>query len=255
MPVVLYYLQSKLVYQPTAELQGVPRDAGLTYRDVWMETSDGVKLHGWYVPAEDARATVLFCHGNAGNISHRLDTLAQWNRLGADVLIFDYRGYGQSEGKCSEDGTHRDATAAWEYLTGRCGLSPGRIIIHGRSLGGSVAAHLAARMTPAGLIVESSFTSIPDLGAQKFFFLPARWLCRFGYDTVAAVQKARCPVMVIHSRGDDLIPFEHGRKIYESAPGPKRLVEISGGHNEGPWVSEPKYARALEAFAVTCIGC
>lgn len=256
--VLLYFLQSKLVYHPTAELEAAPGDVGLSYKDVRLAAPDGSKLHGWYVPADNATAAVLFCHGNAGNISHRLQTLSQWNRLGASVLIFDYRGYGQSEGKCCEQGTYEDAAAAWQYLVDQCGFSPRQIIIHGRSLGGSVAANLAADLDdgrkPAGLIVESSLTSAADLGAEKFFFLPVRWLCRFGYDTVTAVGRAGCPVLVIHSREDDLIPFRHGRKIFDAASNPKRFVEISGGHNNGPWVSQPKYGRALEKFLETCTG-
>jgi len=247
--VLLYFFQSKFVYHPLAEIRNTPTDYGMKFEDVQLTTSDGLSLHGWYVPAADSRGVVLFCHGNAGNISHRLDSLFLWRGLGMDVLIFDYRGYGKSQGKPSEQGTHLDARAAWDYLVNQRQVPPGRIIIYGRSLGGAMAAPLAAEVHPRALILESTFTSIPDLGSDLYWFLPVRWLARFQYNTLEAVPKVRCPLLVVHSREDNLIPFSHGKRLFEAATAPKTFHAMRGGHNEG-WIlsMHEGYRDALKRF-------
>jgi hypothetical protein len=221
---------------------------------VALVTADGLKLHAWHVPAKDAAGTVLFCHGNAGNVSHRIETIAVLHKLGMNVLVFDYRGYGKSEGRPTEEGTYRDAEAAWAYLVETRGEKPQRIVIHGRSLGGSVAAHLAMDRTAAGLIVESSFYDITELGAELFRWLPVRWLSRMKYKTAEYVKGARCPVLVIHSREDDMIALHHGQKIFDAAPQPKRLLEIHGGHNSAFLDSSDIYNPALRQFFAEVLG-
>lgn len=165
-----------------------------------------------------------------------------------NVLMFDYRGYGRSEGSPDEKGTYLDAEAAWRYLVEQRRERAGQIVIHGRSLGGAVAAHLAGDHTPAALVLESTFSSIPDLAARLYWWLPVRWLSKFHYRTAERVAAIQCPVLVIHSRDDDLIPFEHGRHIFEAAPQPKRFLEIRGSHNSAFLDSESTYAPALRAF-------
>ena len=176
---MLYLLQERMVFlphMPGRSLDATPETAGLAYEDAWIETEDGERLHGWFVPADNARGTLLFFHGNAGNISHRLESLMIFNRLGLDVLIVDYRGYGQSSGKASEEGTYRDARAAWNYLLSERQVPAGRIVIFGRSLGGAVGAWLASQpdVEPAGIVIESTFSSGLDMGKRLYPVLPVR---------------------------------------------------------------------------------
>jgi len=245
---MLLLLQSRLVFFPTRAIDATPDRAGLAYEDVWLQTEDGLRLHAWWVPAEPARGTVLFFHGNAGNISHRLPSLQTFHRLGFNTLIFDYRGYGQSEGRPSERGTYLDAEAAWRHLVQDRGIGPDRVVLFGRSLGGAVAAGLAERHTPAALILESTFTSVPALAAEMYPFLPVRWLARIRYDTLDRLSRIDAPVLVVHSRGDDLIPFRHGQQLWEAARGPKEFLEISGSHNDGFWTSGTRYEQGVGGF-------
>ncbi len=195
---ILTGCQSHFVYFPTEELDGSPEDFGMDYEDVYLETEDGLKLHSWFVPAKDARATVLISHGNAGNVSHRLFTLHMFNRMGLNSLIFDYRGYGQSEGKPSEEGTYLDAKAAWEYLTEQRLIPSEQIVLFGRSLGSAVAAHQATEDKPAALIVDSAFSSLPDMAADIYWFLPgARFFCRFDYGLSKPIDISRANVYCI----------------------------------------------------------
>ncbi|WP_405226748.1 alpha/beta hydrolase [Lentisalinibacter sediminis] len=254
---LVYAMQGRLLYLPNLpgrELDATPADIGLAYEDVQLTADDGVKLHGWFVPAADsARGTLLFFHGNAGNISHRLESISQFHGLGLDVLIIDYRGYGQSEGSPSERGTYRDAEAAWQYLTEERGVAPSRMVVFGRSVGGAVGAWLAANREAGALIVESSFSSLPALAGELYWFLPVRWLSRFRYPTAEYVAAADCPVLVIHSREDDIVPFHHGRAIYESAGEPRRFLELSGPHNGAHVLSEERYLDGLREFLATAL--
>jgi fermentation-respiration switch protein FrsA (DUF1100 family) len=246
--IILWLFQSRLVYFPRTEIESTPDKAGLEFESIEFQAADGVTLAGWYVPSDDSDDVLLFCHGNAGNISHRMESIRVFHRLGLSVFIFDYRGYGQSEGRPGEEGTYLDAAAAWDYLVGERSVDPGRIIIFGRSLGGAVAAWLAKERSPRGLILESSFTSIPDMGAETYPFFPVRLLSRFGYNTREYVGEARCPVLIVHSRDDDLVPFHHGREIFEAANEPREFLEIEGSHNDGFLVSGEKYQEGLGRF-------
>jgi fermentation-respiration switch protein FrsA (DUF1100 family) len=248
---ILFFFQSQLLYLPNVPSRDVvvtPDDAGLAYEAVTITTEDGVTLDGWFVPARPARGLLLFFHGNAGNISHRLDSLKIFNELGLNTLIFDYRGYGRSEGAPSEEGTYRDAEAAWRFVTQGRNIPPREVILFGRSLGAAIAAHLATRHTPGGLIIESAFTSVPDLAAELYPFLPARWLTRFRYSTQADLVSVLCPLLVVHSRDDEIIPFAHGQRLFAVANEPKRLLELRGGHNDGFLVSRQTYVDGLHTF-------
>ncbi|MGE5238946.1 MAG: alpha/beta hydrolase, partial [Chloroflexota bacterium] len=238
---VAYFTQGRMLYYPTRELEATPADIGLGFEEVTVRTRDGVALSTWYVPSRTERGIVVFCHGNAGNISHRLDSIRIFHDLGMSVLIFDYRGYGKSEGSPTEQGTYLDAEAVWEYLVNLKGILPGKIVIFGRSLGGAVAAHLAATREAAALIVESGFTSVPDLGARHFPYLPVRLISRFGYRTIEKVQRTDIPKLFIHSPQDEIVPYSQGLELFARAAEPKEFLEITGGHNDGFLVSGERY--------------
>ncbi len=238
---VLLFLQSRFLYRPTRDIAFTPEDRGLDFEDVMFRTQDDLTLNGWYIAASDAPLTILFCHGNAGNIMHRIDTIDLFHRLGLNCFVFDYRGYGRSEGRPTEVGTYRDARAAYDWLTQVKGVLAERVILFGRSLGGSIAAYLARQVDARAVVVESAFTSYPDIGAKMYPYMPVRLFARFQYNTRAHLARARCPVLVMHSREDRLIPFEFGRRLYEAAPEPKRFVEIRGGHSDGFMTSGDLY--------------
>jgi fermentation-respiration switch protein FrsA (DUF1100 family) len=253
--VVLYLFQGSMVYLanlPGRALDASPADIGLEYEDVHIDTADGERLHGWYVPAGEARGVLLFFHGNAGNISHRLESILIFNRLGLDVLIVDYRGYGQSTGSPTEQGTYRDARAAWDYLVETREKAPADIVVFGRSLGGAVGAWLAAGLKadeqPAAVIIESSFSSGADMARRLYPVYPARLLTRLQYPVVEYASRLQCPVLVVHSRDDEIIPFAMGQAIYAVAPEPKEFIELRGDHNAGFWISRQEYAAGLAAF-------
>ncbi|HLD63367.1 MAG TPA: alpha/beta hydrolase, partial [Candidatus Peribacteraceae bacterium] len=241
---------SRLVFYPEVdrEVAATPALAGLQYEDIHLKTVDGIGLHGWYIPAAQPRGTVLFLHGNAGNISHRLDSIEMFHRLGYSTLIFDYRGYGNSGGKPTEQGTYRDAEAAWRYLTEQRHIPSCRIVLFGESLGGAVAAWLAAREKPAALVIASGFTSVPDLGQQLYPYLPVRWLARIRYDTREYLRAVTAPVLIAHSPEDDIIPFEHGRALFAAANPPKQFLELAGGHNDGFIFMRESWVRVLGDF-------
>lgn len=236
------------IYYPQSFLEANPLDLGLKYQEVYFTASDGVRLHGWWIPAEPTRATLIFCHGNAGNISHRLDSIRVFNSLGLNVIIFDYRGYGKSSGKPSETGTYLDAEAAYDCVSERFQVPPDKIVIFGRSLGGAVAVQLAREREAAALICEASFTSMRDLAKTLYPYLPVGTLVFDEYDSISKVGNIKIPKLFIHSSTDDLVPFEQGRKLYEAAASPKEFLEIRGSHGEGFLESEKEYREGLNAF-------
>ena len=254
--IAVFLFQSRLVYFPNIgrELSATPQDAGLEYEEVRLNTGDGESLHAWFVPAPQSRGTVLLFHGNAGNISHRLEYLSMLHRLGYSSFIFDYRGYGRSSGSPSEQGTYRDAEAAWHYLTVTRKIEPRRIALLGESLGGAVAAWLASRQQPGALVLASVFTSVPEMAAEVYPFLPVRLLSRFDYNTRACLEKVEVPVLVAHSREDDIISYRHGRALFDAARGPKSFLEMRGGHNDGFLFSRETWAGALGAFLDRYVG-
>jgi len=250
---LLYIFQSSFVYYPERTLMGDPSRIGLEYETVYFEASDGVKLSGWFIPNENDRGVILFCHGNAGNISHRLDSIDIFHRLGLEVFIFDYRGYGQSEGNPSEQGTYRDAEAAWRYLIEQRQVNPNEIIIFGRSLGGGVASWLARGYQPGALILESTFLSLPDIAATIYPYFPIRLLLRFEYDTGEHLRSVNCPVLIVHSRDDEIMPFTQGWQLFEIAKEPKEFLEISGTHNGGFITSGKYYESGMNEFIMRFI--
>jgi len=247
---LVFLFQSRLVYYPEIgrEVAVTPQAYGLGFEPASIRTGDGETLQAWWVPAEDARGTVLFFHGNAGNISHRLDYLQMFHRLRYSTLIVDYRGYGASTGSPSEEGTYRDAEAAWDYLRNARDVRAQHLVVAGESLGGAVATWLSARIGPRAVLLFSTFTSATDLGAEIYWFLPVRLISRLGYDNLANLKRIGSPVFVAHSRDDDIVPFAHGRKLFDAAGSPKGFLEMRGGHNEGFVFARKEWVAELAAF-------
>lgn len=255
--IALYLFQERMIFLrgvPGRDLEATPRLLGLDYRDVRLETADNVALHGWYVPADERRGVLLFLHGNAGNISHRLDSIAIFNSLGLDVLIIDYRGYGRSQGKPSEQGVYLDAEAAWRYLVEDRSEDPATILVFGRSMGGAIAAWLSSRHEAAGLIIESCFTSALDMAQQLYPFMPVRLLARIRFPAAEFVARSRNPVLVVHSSHDEIIPFAMGQSLFATAPEPKRFLAISGDHNSGFLIDRDRYHAGLAGFISESLG-
>lgn len=245
--IAAYLFQSRLVFFPDRTMTGDPGDIGLAFEDVWMK-SGGRRVHGWFVPAVSPRATLLFCHGNAGNISHRLDSIKVFHDLQLSVLIFDYQGYGRSAGKPGEAATYRDARAAWDHLTEERGLRPDEIVLFGRSLGGAVAIELATVTDPMAVIVESCFTSAVDLGTKVYPWLPIRLVARIKYNSLRRVEDIDVPKLFIHSIDDEVVPFGMGKRLYARAQKPKQFLKIRGGHQDGFLVSSRLYTETIAGF-------
>jgi len=253
-----FAFQDQLLFQPSSRLRATPDDAGMDHETVRLNTDDGETLHGWWIPGPDVsretgpeestKQTLLFFHGNAGNISGRLESVQQFLRLGLNVLIVDYRGYGQSTGTPSEAGLYRDAEACWQYLTETQGVAPQKIVVFGRSMGGGPATWIASRKRPGAVILESVFTTVPDVAAHHYPFLPVSTLATNQFDNASRVGTIDAPLLSIHSRDDRVVPFELGRDVYEAAAAPKQFLEIEGGHNDGFLVSSEKYLRTIDDF-------
>jgi fermentation-respiration switch protein FrsA (DUF1100 family) len=240
-------IEDYFIYAPRKPLITTPAEHGFNYESVQLYTSDGIRLHGWFLPKDNARATVLLCHGNAGNVSYQFDQIELFRKLNLSVLTFDYRGFGQSDGKPCEDGLYRDGDAAWRYLVETKHIAPEHIIIFGHSLGGSVAAWLGKEVCAGAMILQSTFTTMKQIAKCVYPYFPLRKLMRSRYDTLANVSQAKSPVLVIHSPDDEVIPFKHGKDIFEAAKPPKEFLQICYGHNDGARRS-PNYVEGVKAF-------
>lgn len=239
--VYLYFNQSKYVYFPTRNIVTTPSDSGLVHEDLVFETSDGIKISAWYIHAENPKATFLFFHGNAGNISYRIDLIEMFYNLNISTFIIDYRGYGKSEGSPTEKGTYLDSEAAWNYLINKKNIDPSSIVIYGKSLGGPIAARLAEKNNPAALILDSTFISIKDIAIKLYPFLPVKKIFKFEYNTVSYLKSVNCPVFIIHSIDDSYIPFFHAEKLFDTVDDKKELIEIRGDHNTSFVISKQIY--------------
>ena len=246
--VLITALQTRLIYFPSREYEAYPPDVGLAFDDLTLHTSDGVNIAAWYIPHDRPMGSVIFFHGNAGNMADRLHSIKVLHDMGLNILIIDYRGYGRSEGKPSETGTYEDAEAAWRYLTETKGEAPNRVVLFGRSLGGAIAIELATRHQAAALVVESTFTSLRDIGRLHYRFLPVGLILTYRYESLAKVPRITCPKLFFHGRDDTLIPLENGRRLFEAAAEPKEFVETPGEHNEGGFTYSPEFGRRLEEF-------
>jgi len=244
----LFLYQDRMIFFPEKGLRLSPRALHLHYEDVLLDTIDGEKVFGWFVPAEKRRATLLFFHGNAGNIADRLDSIQIFYNLGLDVLILDYPGYGKSTGEPSEEGSYHAADASWKYLIEERKVPPSQLILFGRSLGGGVASFLGAKEKPAGIILESTFTSLPARAQELYPFFPVKIFAQTHYDNLSRLGQFNAPILIAHAKEDSLIPFHHGEELYEKASEPKSFLEMRGDHNDGPFVTGQAYIDGLQRF-------
>lgn len=244
------WFEHSRVYHPSRRLDASAAELGRPFEDVFFTTNDGIKLNGWFFPASaDAshrEIAILNCHGNGGNISHRLGLYRALLDLGANVFSFDYRGYGLSEGKPGEEGTYRDAQAAYQWLRQK-GFAGKNIVIYGESLGGAIATELCLREETGGLILQSTFTSLPEIGAELYPWLPVRLVGRIRYDTRSKLPRLRIPVLVMHSREDGLIGFRHSEQNLAAANEPKFFCELRGGHSDEAWTA-PGFEETIGKF-------
>ncbi|MCE5269647.1 MAG: alpha/beta hydrolase [Planctomycetaceae bacterium] len=240
-------VERSLIFAPSRYPEGDWKPRDLKFEDAWFNATDGTRLHGWYVPHEQPRAVILFCHGNAGNVALWADEARiLHDRLRVSVLLFDYRGFGRSEGKPSEEGVLADARAARRWLAGRTNIAEKNIVLMGRSLGGAVAVDLAANDGARGLVLESTFTSLPDVAKTMFPLLPVRALMQTRLNSVAKIANYHGPLLQSHGTADRLIPYQIGCRLFDAANQPKRFVPIPGGDHNDP--QTPEYYEAIVAF-------
>jgi hypothetical protein len=245
---MLYFMQRRLVFCPTKEIFATPLNFEIPFEDIYLETSDGVKINAWFIPADNAEYTALFCHGNGGCLAHRVETIELYHKLGINFFVFDYRGYGLSNGKPTENGLYLDTEAAWQFLVGEKQIPPDKIALIGRSLGGAVAARLAAKKQPRRLICESSFVSIPEAGRDLYPCFPARLLSRYSFPTGDFLKQVKCPALIIQSRDDKVVKFSHGQKLFALANEPKTFLELTGAHDDCYFDCRDQYAAAVKRF-------
>ncbi len=242
-------VEKRYVFFPTSEIEMTPADVGLDYEDVFFPTTNGNLLHGWYVPGS-GNGTWLWFHGNGGNVGHRVTELALIHqRMGVDLLIFDYQGYGRSQGRPSEVGTYQDARAALDYLQQHHGQNPGPVVYYGHSLGTAIAVELAVEHPPVGLVLVSPFTSVSDMSGRAFPWLPVSWLLKDKYNSLGRIPNVRSPLLILHGTEDELVPVAHGEKLFQAAAEPKSFQALpQTGHNDTFQAGGEAYWSAIEAF-------
>lgn len=242
------WLERRSLFFPIGMIVTTPADRGLAFDDVAFPSEDGTRLTGWWIPAASpARATLLFFHGNGGNISHRIDKTRFLRMLGLHVLLVDYRGYGHSQGRPSEDGLYRDARASLDYLAKERGIPESSVVVYGESLGGAVAARLASERAVKGLVIECSFSSMRDMARKYYPWVPG-WVVLNRFDALSAVRSAVCPKLFIASVDDEIVPYALGEKLFAAAREPKRFVQLRGSHNTAFLDSFQLWSAGLQAF-------
>lgn len=227
-------LENHFLFFPEKHIYATPAALNLEYREVLFPAEDGTEIHGWYLPGDPGKPLVLFCHGNAGNISHRLDNLKLLRKLGLSIFIFDYRGYGKSQGTTSEEGTYSDVRGALRYLKQQ-GWSRKQIIYFGRSMGAGVILQLALEEPPAALVLESPFTSVAAMGRYHYPVIShlAGWVIQARYDNLQKIEKLKTPLLIFHGDRDNIVPPEMAEQLYEKAPQPKKMIMLpAAGHND-----------------------
>ena len=246
---LLLLFETRFIYFPSRGYDATPSGLGLAHEDVWLTTEDGVRIHGWYLPVPGARWVTLVSHGNAGNISHRLDrALLLQARLRSSVFLYDYRGYGASEGSPDEAGTYRDARAAYRYLAEQKQVKADELVLFGESLGSAVSLELALSRPAAALVLEAPFTSVRDM-ARTTIFAPFAPFVRTRYESLARISRLRMPLLVVQGDRDEIVPPVQGRRLFDAAPEPKRYFAIPGaGHNDTYLVGGEAYWRTIADF-------
>jgi len=242
------FLEQKSLYHPFKEIPQTPTNLGIAYEEINFKTDDGKLLNGWFVPAKDVKVTVLYCHGNAGNIYHRLHKVKFFHEMGVNFFIFDYRGYGKSTGNPSEKGLYKDAQAAYDYIISRSDVDRNKIVVYGKSLGGPVAADLCLHRNASALILEGSFASVALRAQQLYPFLPMKLLITQKYDAMFKVKDIHIPKFIAHGRKDEVISFRHGEILFGVAAEPKQFLPFDGGHNDDVYVTSVAYRENLQKF-------
>lgn len=242
--------ESLFVFQPSPwEDRNWAQLSGLLLEEVWIPVDEVVTVFGWFIDAGPNRPVLLWCHGNAGNVSHRLENIRRLSQRGISVLIFDYRGYGRSTGMPSEVGLYQDALASYDYLIHHRRISPERLILFGRSLGAAVAGEVAVQRPSAGLIVEGAFPSIQAMSDHHYFGLPARWVMDLDFNLAQKVRALHVPLLVIHGEQDSIVPIPLGKQVFDAAHEPKQWYAVSGAeHNDVPFVGGESYFREIDTF-------
>ncbi|MFH1593209.1 MAG: alpha/beta hydrolase [Candidatus Omnitrophota bacterium] len=241
------YVERSNIYFPMRAINTTPDAARLQYEEIYFVTSDNIKLHSWFIPGDKTKKTILFCHGNGGNISHRVEKLLFFHKLGLNTFIFDYRGYGMSKGSPSESGLYEDALAAYRYLINDKKIARDHIIPYGESLGGAVAIELVKREKLKALITEEAFTSVTEMARIVYPFLP-RFAISSKFDSISKIGEIDCPKLIIHSVDDEIVPFSLGEALFGAAAPPKQLLEVRGSHNNAFFDSSDKIEKELKAF-------
>ena len=248
--VLVKYLEHTAVFFPGRSMDSTPAQAGMPYEDLYLTTSDGVKINAWLVKSSPLASTILFAHGNAGTMSDRVMKIKFFHDFGLNVLVFDYRGYGKSQGYPTEKGIYLDAQAAYDYLQSRPDIDYQRIIGYGESLGGVVAVDLAARRKLAALIIESSITSAQDMAKRLYPFLPS-FLMSLKFDSMSKIKNIDIPKLFLHSPEDQIVLLSMGQKLYEAASGPKSFLLTYGGHNDGVLINDHRVRDGFKKFLQT----
>lgn len=242
----LFFAQNSLIFQPNIDPAGNPIWQSIAHQEHYFNSKNANKLHAWFVEGDTNKKTVLICHGNAGHIKDRAGLIQIINQAGYSVFIFDYQGYGQSQGTPSEQNTYDDVESAWNYLTTQLNKDPNKIIVLAQSLGGAIGSYLCTKVQPAFLILCSTFTSIKRLGQEHYPIFPVNYLLKINYNTLENCQKSLCPVLVMHSKDDKRINIKHGLALYQAAPSPKKFIELHGEHGTAAIESKDIYIAAIE---------
>ncbi|HAJ56551.1 MAG TPA: alpha/beta hydrolase [Candidatus Omnitrophica bacterium] len=241
------YIEKRSLYIPYREIERTPDSVGLEFEDLMIKASDGVLVNSWWIPAAPEAETVFFFHGNGGNLSHRLEKILFFHKLGLNVFIIDYRGYGKSTGSPSENGLYLDATAGYDHLTRQLKIREASIILYGESLGSAVAIDLASKKNVGAIITEGAFTNVKDMARAVYPVMPSFFLGS-KFDSLAKISGINVPKLMIHSRNDEIIPYALGKKLFDAAGEPKYLLLVEGGHNECFYISEDKIREKIIQF-------
>ena len=242
-------IENFFIFYPDRRLEFQPADWHLSFEDIYFEAEDKTRLHGWFFPQKENAPLILFCHGNAGNICHRLENVKLLLDQGLQVFIFDYRGYGKSRGRPSESGIYMDGLAAYDFLISQKNMSADEIILFGRSLGAAVAIEIALTRKVRSLITESAFTSTKEMARTMLLFMPFSFFLPSHYNNLEKITRINVPKLIIHGEEDEIVPFSMGRKLYENAQAPKYFYPVKdAGHNDTYVLGDKQYFDTLTAF-------
>lgn len=242
------YLIERLIFFPEKVLEFIPSQLETPYEDIFFRSQDGTILHGWFFPWPGANRTLIYFHGNAGNISHRIDKVKALRKIGLNIFLFDYREYGGSEGKASITGVKKDAYAAYQYIAKKEGVNPNHIILHGSSMGAALVAELATQEPVSAVILESAFPSLKEIAKVVYPLVPST-MVPDEFRAIDHVRALRAPLLVIHGMEDEIVPLKLGRKLWDAAPQPKRFYPLPGGHhNDLYMVGGERYLNEIEEF-------